>query len=220
MRTLTKGIILLWLALHAAASTAAAVQVHGVTRDGRSIQLDGFLLEWTRANAFPLDKDSLWLCDVLNTRDGLTGYFASGKPAGCGLWKFRFLPHRLSPYSFMELHASLDSTRFFYKTAPLAGAPGKGIAAEWVIPWDSIWHDSAGAYQVGLLAFDTCGDTMQPLIFTGRVYYPKPPMWGGVYLKGILLGAMMIVLFYLQRRVRSRKKSARRRGKGGVAIDG
>jgi hypothetical protein len=216
MRALTMAFVFSCGALLSFWGPARAVQVRNVDRDGRAIQLDGFLLEWKKSDAAYLAKDSLWLYDVINTREGLTGYFATGKKASCGLWKFRFLPHRLSPYSSMEMQASLDSLRPFYRTAPLAGAVQGGIAAEWVVPWDSIWHDSTGTYQVGLFAFDTCGDTVQPTIFAGRVYHPKPAPWGGVYLKLVLLGGMMIVLYYLQRRARKRKKLGHRRALSGT----
>lgn len=209
MRPLTKAFVASCLAACAFACPAAAVQVRSVDRDGRSVQLDGFLLEWNKRDAAPLSKDSLWLYDVLNTREGLTGYFASAGRTTCGLWKFRFLPHRLSPYCFMEMQASLDSLKPFYRTAPLAGTAAGGIAAEWVIPWDSIWHDSTGAYQVGVFAFDTCGDTIPPLILTGRVYHRKPAPWGGVYTKAVFLGAMMVMLFWMQRKTRKKKRIRR-----------
>jgi hypothetical protein len=209
VRSLTKANTFAWLFFLIAASVAGAVDVHSVSRNGRSIQLDGFLLEWKQSDARLLSNDSLWRYDVVNTREGLTGYFASTIHAKCGLWKFRFLPHRLSPRAGMDLAASLDSGHSFYRTAPLSDIPGGGIAAEWIIPWDSIWHDSSGMYQVGLFAFDTCGDTINPLILTGHVYQEPRPRWGGVYLKAIMLGVMMIVLYYLQQQARKRKKLAR-----------
>jgi hypothetical protein len=211
MRSLTKASTLAWLFLSVAASVAGAVEVHTVSRNGRSIQLDGFLLEWKQGDARFLSNDSLWRYDVINTREGLTGYFASTRRFRCGLWRFRFLPHHLSLHAEMDLIASLDSLRPFYRTAPLSDVPGGGIVAEWIIPWDSIWHDSSGMYQVGLFAYDTCGDTISPLILTGRVYHETRPRWGGVYLKAILLGVMMIALYILQQRARRRKKMARKK---------
>ena len=174
MRALINTNYLVGLLFLVAAPMVGAVEVHSVLRNGRSIQLDGFLLEWKQSDSRFLSKDSLWRYDVINTREGLTGYFASTPHFKCGLWKFRFLPHQLSPHAGMDLIASLDSLRPFYRTAPLSNAPKGGIAAEWIIPWDSIWHDSMGAYQVGLFAFDTCCDTISPLILTGHVYHTDP----------------------------------------------
>ncbi len=217
MCSLTKAFVLLWAAMLSLAFTSQALVVRNVTRDGRAIQLDGFLLEWKKSEASYLPSDSHWVYDVVNTREGLTGYCATAGRSTCGLWKFRFLPHSLSPYAFMEMRACLDSLRPFYRTAPLPGVSG-GIAAEWVIPWDSIWHDSAGNYQVGLFAFDTCGDSAQPLIFAGRVYRSRPAPWGGVYLKAIVLGSMMIALYYLQRRAKKRRTAERRKTMSGTNV--
>jgi hypothetical protein len=210
MRPLTNIIVFFFPAFLAIAGTACAVQIRPVERDGRTIQLDGFLLEWKKADARPLAQGSFWYYDVCNTREGLTGYFTTARDPVCGPWTFRFLHHRLSPYVYMELQSRPDSSKPFYKISSTAVDAEKGLAAEWLIPWDSIWHDTTGVYQVGLFAFDTCGDTLQPLIFTGHVYHQKAPMWGGVYVKAIVLGLLMILLFFLQKRaraiVRDRKK--------------
>ncbi|HUI92327.1 MAG TPA: hypothetical protein VLX68_08780 [Chitinivibrionales bacterium] len=193
------------------AGTACAVQVVPVERTGRTIQLDGFLLEWNKADARPLAPGSAWQFDACNTREGLTGYFTLSNDIPCPAWRFRFLNHRLSPYAFMDLQSRSDSSETFYRLSSPAGTSKKGTTAEWLIPWDSIWHDTSGAYQVGLFAFDTCGDTMQPIIFTGHVYKQKPPAWGGVYLKGILLAALMVVLFMLQRSARRKLRVRKNR---------
>jgi|WetSurMetagenome_2_1015567.scaffolds.fasta_scaffold01719_11 hypothetical protein len=204
MRSLIKTIVVPVATLCACALPAAGVEMRSVDRYGRSVQLDGFLLEWNTDGARPLSPDSQWMYDVLNTREGLTGYFFSPRRGDCGLWKFRFLPHGLSTYSSMEMQASLDSLRPFYRTAPISSGADAGIVAEWVIPWDSIWRDSAGSYRVGIFAFDTCGDTLQPLILTGRMHRQAPAPWDGVYSKAAILAVMMLILFWFQRKIRKK----------------
>lgn len=208
MRTITI-IIALAAGVLSSAGTACAVQVLPVERTGRTIQLDGFLLEWNKAGARPLAPGSVWLHDVCNTREGLTGYFLLSNDIRCPSWKFRFLNHRLSPYVFMELQTRSDSLKTFYRISSPAGSSKKGLTAEWLVPWDSIAHDSSGAYQVGLFAFDTCGDTLTPVIFSGHVYRQKASVWGGVYAKGILLGVLMLMLYSLQKRARVKKRKRR-----------
>jgi hypothetical protein len=211
MRPLTNVIAFISAAFLAAAGTACAVQLRPVERDGRAIQLDGFLLEWNKADSRPLAQGSPWNYDACNTREGLTGYFKTASDSLCRPWTFRFLHHRLSPYAYMELHTRTDSSKPFYRISSGAGTAEKGLVVEWLIPWDSIWHDSSGAYQVGLFAFDTCGDTMQPVIFSGHVYRQKAPVWGGVYAKGILLGVLMLMLFILQKRARAKLRTKKKR---------
>ena len=211
MRPLTNIIAFFSPAFLAIVGTACAVQICPVERDGRAIQLDGFLLEWKKADARPLSQGSFWYYDACNTREGLTGYFTTASDSLCSPWKFRFLHHRLSSYVYMELQTRTDSSKPFYRISSGEGSAEKGLVAEWLIPWDSIWHDSSGVYQVGLFAFDTCGDTLQPVIFTGHVYRQKAPAWGGVYAKGILLGVLMIMLFILQKRARAKLRTKKKR---------
>jgi hypothetical protein len=205
MRPLT-NVIAFFLAVLLAAGTVCAVQMRPVERDGRTIQLDGFLLEWKKADARPLAPGSPWYYDACNTREGLTGYFKTENGSLCRPWKFRFLHHRLSAYAYMELQTRTDSAKPFYRISTGEGTAEKGLVAEWLIPWDSIWHDSSGAYQVGLFAFDTCGDTLEPVIFSGHVYRQREPRWGGVYEKGIFVGIMIALLIVLQWRVRAIKR--------------
>jgi hypothetical protein len=191
-------------------SQASAVQIHHVTKNGRQIQLDGFLLEWKKADAKRLGGDSAWLWDAINTGEGLTGYFTSGKTPRCGPWTFRFLTQNLSLHKSMDLRTDEAAPRSFYRTAQKQDGAENDVTTEWIIPWDSIWHDSSGAYQVGLFAFDTCGDTVQPLILSGHVYLPQAPSWGGVYGKAIMVGVLLVLLFMVQRRAKAiqRKKTA------------
>lgn len=186
---------------------AFAVQIHQVSKNGRQIQLDGFLLEWNKADAKRLGGDSAWLWDAINTGEGLTGYFTTGKNPRCGPWTFRFLTQKLSLHKTMDVRTDADVGPF-YRVARKQDGAKNDVTAEWILPWDSIWHDSSGAYQVGVFAFDTCGDTVQPLILSGHVYLPQAPSWGGVYGKAIMVGVLLVLLFMVQRRARAiqRKK--------------
>jgi hypothetical protein len=188
-----------------------AVQVFPVTKDGRQIQLDGFLLEWKKADTRPLGADSSWSWNVINTKEGLTGYFRSEKKLQCKSWTFRFLPCRLSPYQSMEIRFDSTAAGTFYRVTHADSGQREAVVCEWIIPWKTVCHDSAGGYQVGLFAFDACGDTMPPVILTGRLYNPKNVQWGGVYVKFILLGGLMILLFYLQRSTRATRGKFRKR---------
>jgi len=185
-------------------TTASAVQIHAVAKNGRQIQLDGFLLEWKKADERPLGPDSTWLWDVINTREGLTGYFKADKLTCQGPWTFRFLPCRLSPYHAMEIRTDAVGSDSFFRVTHGDAGQGRDVVCEWIIPWKNICLDSGGAYQIGLFTFDACKDTLQPLILTGRMYNPKKASWGGVYGKTILLGVLLVLLFFLQKSTRGK----------------
>jgi hypothetical protein len=187
--------------------SAFAVQVHPVTKNGRQIQLDGFLLEWKKSDASPFGpaERSPWSWDVINTREGLTGYFKAEKPFACkGAWTFRFFPCSLSPYQTVEIRTNTAASAEFYRVSHSDSDPEKDVVCEWILPWKEVCHDSANAYQIGLVAFDACGDTVQPLILTGHVYNPKKVSWGGVYGKTVLLVILLVLLFIMQKSTRGK----------------
>jgi hypothetical protein len=186
--------IFLWIGM------ANAVQIHQVTQSGRQIQLDGFLLDWQN-NAQKLGSDSLWQWDVINTREGLTGYFKTSKPPNCSLWQFAFLPHQLSPYKRINITSNAENKTGI---ARVNRDSSNTIVIEWIIPWDSISHDSAGLYQVGLFAYDACGDSLAPVIMSGHVFKAIKPLWSGVYAKAVLLGILLVLLFVMQKFTRGK----------------
>ena len=98
----------------------------------------------------------------------------------------------------------------FYRVAGAGVMPDSSMAAEWVIPWDSITTDSSGAYQIGLLAFDGCKDTLRPVIFTGRKFAPQKASWGKVYTKGLSLAVLIVFLYYYQQRTKRKFRKKRK----------
>jgi hypothetical protein len=168
-------------------------------------------MEWRKDSAKVFGGDSSWQWDALNTREGLAGYFkAQGKRLRCPAWTFRFLPHDLSPYKSMDVRLEQKADKGFYRTALPGSTPDSSMVAEWVIPWDSITIDSSGAYKIGLMAFDDCKDSLQPVIFTGLKFLPQKASWSKVYTKGLSLAVLIVFLFYYQRRV---KRTQRKRNR-------
>jgi hypothetical protein len=189
-----------------------AIEVRTIAHSGRMVQLDGFLMEWRKDSAKVLAGDSSWQWDALNTKEGLAGYFkTNGRHLQCPDWTFRFLPHQLSPYKSMDLRIGAKADQTFYRTAQAGATPDSSLVAEWVIPWDSITVDSSGVYQIGLMTFDGCKDTLRPVIFTGSKFAPQKAPWGKVYTKGLSLAVLIVFLYYYQQRTkrkfRKKKKS-------------
>ena len=195
-------------------SDAYSLTTFTIAKTGRRVQLDGFLLEWAKDSAKVMEKDSRWTWDALNTKEGLTGYFKA--PAGAGDdWTFTFLPQRLSPYSKMQLSFAPDSAQSFYRVSRPSNSLDSSMVAEWIIPWENIGTDSSGEYKVGIMAFDGRGDTLPAILLYGRAFYEKAPApWGKVYLKAAILMALLIALFYVQKKVK--KKTAFRKKKNSM----
>ncbi len=181
-------------------SDSFPITTYTVTKSGRRVQLDGFLIEWKLDSAKSMGAASLWKWDALGTKEGLTGYFSGPCAAGAD-WTFSFLLHHLSPYSVLKLSFSPDAAQSFFRISQPGGGSDSITTAEWVIPWDSISLDSSGTYQVGIFGYNTHGDTLQPMILSGHVFQGKAASpWGKVYFKGVFLAVLVGVLFYVQKK--------------------
>jgi hypothetical protein len=207
-----KRCISLLCMLFVVASAAQAVEIYSVVKSGRMVQLDGFLLEWNKDSAKALEAGFPWLWDALATKEGFTGYFKTLKPPRCSSWTFTFLPRRLSPYSRMIATIAADAAQTFYRLALPVNSPDSSLVMEWVLPWDSIAVDSSGRFQIGLVAGDSCGDTLQPVIFNGRAYRAAAAApWEKVYSRGIVLALLLAILYYLQKTAKRKVKGKKRR---------
>ena len=194
------------------ASGAPAVEIYSVNKSGRMVQLDGFLLEWNKDSAKTLGAGFPWLWDALATKEGFTGYFKTQKPPRCPSWTFTFLPRRLSPYTRMIATTIADAAQTFYRLALPENSQDSSVVVEWVLPWDSIAVDSSGRFQIGLVASDSCGDTLRPAIFNGRAYRAAATTpWGKVYSKGIILALLLAILYYLQKTAKRKVKGKKKR---------
>ena len=182
----------------------AEVKVYSVDRYGRSIQLDGFLLDWKKTDAMHLSADSCWLWDIINTKEGLSGYFKSGRQLTCKMWNFKFLPRQLSPYNVLLFRSDSVAAHSFYRVSHADDSLHDTIVCEWVIPWSSVYRDTAGKYQVGLFVYDGCGDSLCPVILTGRYPAIRTVSWGNVYTKSIILGILLLGLIVFQKKVRAK----------------
>lgn len=192
---------------------ASSLTTYSISKTGRRVQLDGFLLEWIKDSAKTLAPGARWTWDALNTKEGLTGYFKA--PASIGNnWTFTFLPQRLSSYSKMTLFFLPDFAQSFFRVSQPGASLDSSMVAEWVIPWQSILLDSSGEYSVGVVAFNKSGDTLPAIVFTGHTFRENAPApWGKVYSKAIVLFFLLCALFYVQRRIK-RKTLAKRKKNG------
>jgi hypothetical protein len=201
-RNFPRRFVLFFLCISAIFSETLPLTTITVSKTGRRVQLDGFLLEWVKDSAKPICPGASWTWDALNTKEGLTGYFKAPASAGND-WIFTFLPQRLSPYSKIFLSFSPDSAKPFFRVSRPESSLDSSLVAEWVLPWQNITTDSLGVYQIGVAAFDKKGDTLPAMIFTGRAFRQQSPApWGKVYSKAIFLVILLCALFYVQRKIK------------------
>jgi hypothetical protein len=180
----------------------------------RPIQLDGFLLEWDEQEARDFDGDARLLWDAANTKEGLAGYLKTPVRESCGVYFVRLYPtmdavHRYKQITLADSVSSSDYYRLYQREGDSAA-----IIAEFLLFWDDIDLDSAGAYRVGMIAYTECGDTLGPLVLQGSRLAPRgtlftPRMW--VQLIVIVVMLTLYVVLYVRIRRRNRRRESPRR---------
>jgi hypothetical protein len=185
-------------------SLASATQSVSITHTGRKTQLDGFLVDWIEKNRLAWNGSTVWSLDAINTKDGVAGYFyASGKPA-CSSWVFKVETGRNGPHAIIASAAKDTETNIYCVNRDRQSS----ITVEWIFPWDSIAVDENGNYAITIQGNSTCGDSLEPLGLTGKMFAKTgslPKNFAPKILMIILLLAVFIVL-----QIRIRKKTRRK----------
>lgn len=210
IRQATAGALL----LGACAASVVAVTDVRIEAYSRPIQLDGFLLEWNEQDGRVLGADSLLIWDAANTKEGLAGYLKAPVRESCAVDYVRLYPDMNAVHRYKQI-ALTDSvsTSGFYQLYHRREDPAATIA-EFLLFWDDIDVDSAGAYRVGLIGYTGCGDTLGPLVLAGNRSAPRgglftPRMW--VQLAVIVVMLAVYVALYVRVRKRNRRRESPRR---------
>lgn len=184
-----------------------------VSKSGRRIQLDGFLIDWAEKGRQVWKGSGGWVWDAVNTPEGVAGYFHCGMIA-CSSWTFYADLHRLkTPPWEMPLGDSSQSGDAGFKAVRTARDTMYSITFEWVIPWDSLTCDSSGAYAVHIAAESKCADTLDPFLIAGnkeRAISALPPRFTSRIVLIVVLLAVFIALQLAVRKKTRRKGSLRR----------
>jgi hypothetical protein len=170
------------------------------SRQGRRVQIDGFLLEWNSQNASPWG-DSQWMYDAINTADGVAGYFTSQTASSCSAWVFTIDP--LIHGKAIEIRIPEETASEFF-AFDRGSFENYGIhTVEWVVHWDVLGEKISCEYRLLLNAASACGDTLPQITLT-TCHAPDaaPESSWPVYIIMALAGVMTGVIVAVRRRRR------------------
>jgi hypothetical protein len=191
-----------------------AATFYNVTKSGRRIQLDGFLMEWNRQEARPLNADSSIIGEIINTPEGLTGYFAIHQRDSCPSWNFQLYPDVAVSHRYFALSSDTSGggNHPWYKVS----APDSSLRiVEWIVPWDTITTDSGGNYRAGLTGNDGCADTLKGVLITGSPSHKTAPPIITPRIKAQFLLILLLLTAYLLVRPKKPPKDIVRRPSAG-----
>lgn len=187
-------------------SCSVAQQNYFVKEHGRRIQLDGFLLEWKSSSSKNWYEDSLWLWDVLNTPEGVTGYFKSKVTPECPDWTFIFKNYNNSRKFIITIDTASKLKPDFFQIDRQTLLNSGIVITEWVIPWDSLNIDSSGSYKIHVSGFSACGDTLADFTLSGSQKVSKSrSVWSGTAIRLVMIAVLAIVFIYMRGKVRKKR---------------
>jgi hypothetical protein len=189
-------------------SLVSAREIVDISRCGRRIQLDGFLIDWKEKNRRTWSGSDNWYWDALNTPEGVAGYFCN-EAVRCSSWTFHADARRPCAMKVPDTDTGKTKNSFFCANL----TSGFTLTVEWVIPWDSMAVDSGGTYAIHVTGNSTCGDTLQPLLITGSSDSLKDR--GGLMSRfaewSILIAALAAVVMVVRLKIRKKYCQSRRR---------
>jgi hypothetical protein len=191
-----------------AVSFTQAQKKYDISKHGRRIQLDGFLLEWKSDSAKNFNGNQEWSWDAINTPDGISGYLKSNHKLSCLDWTFT-LQSQNPGIEKLIIHLNpqqKDQKNTFYQLdRPLFDSAG--IASfEWVIPWSAAGIGGDGLYNIDIQGFSNCGDTLPSIMITGNKNIQKSEsIWKGTAIRVVAIAVLSILFIYMRRTTRRRK---------------
>ncbi|MBD3344773.1 MAG: hypothetical protein GF401_06890 [Chitinivibrionales bacterium] len=178
---------------------------YSISRSGRRIQLDGFLLEWDEDSAKELGKKKLFYWDALHTPEGVTGYFRKAHKDTCPEnWRFTFVGTKAS-YTVL-----LSEQQNEHYAAYIPPDTSKELpVVEWIIPWDSVLVNNANSYTLKVMGANGCGDSISPVIFKGSLLDADKILTPQIKTQIIIIGALLLLFIILQMKTKSTKKKGK-----------
>ncbi len=136
---------------------------------GRSIQVDGFLMEWREEHVDTFSGTVSFMWDIMNTTKGLVGYFRFRYADSCGKIGIRVYPRLSAMHKFQTMDSDTSSIEGLVYAVDKSGTEkDTAVVIEWLLPWELVVPDSSsGEYETGMIAYNGCGDTTEPIILTG-----------------------------------------------------
>jgi hypothetical protein len=188
------------------ASTAATVVE--ITRQGRKIMHDGFLMEWSMQTARTWGSGSSWLWDAMATPEGLAGYLRMQSSPACSGWVITFTDvkqnHRY------EVRLPMDTAYAWHNEVIKIDQTGDDSSRiytlEWLFPWHRELSDTTTPFSLRMEGRCINGDTLSVVTMECLYNGKKPAETNGLIGRIVIIGLLAVMYLMVQRKVRNQTR--------------
>lgn len=193
-----------WIFIVLCIYTVSAQQRVLVNRaSSKPIGVDGYLMEWASGMADTVTGNPSFVIDVMKTPAGLAGYVLSALSDSCTHITIQLYPDMRSMHRQLTIHTDTVRSKWpLYALDRLQTDTSTTVVAEWMLQWDSLYLDSLGQFNVGLVVYSACGDTSQSYIFYGSKLTGRRSVGRRLVFQVIGILALFIVYIGLKARVK------------------
>ncbi len=183
-----------------------------VDKDGRNIQLDGFLLEWNEEENRRLSPESPVRWDAMNTPEGFAGYVQYPySPDSCGIRTF-LLRQANTGNLIARLTVKVPDPQQDMYSVNLDTDKDSLIAAEWLVPWSKINPDTSGIYTLTLVMDSGCDGISGSVRIQGKtglfneLQPDETPSSSRLIFQGVLIAVLLAAYLLVRARANKLKK--------------
>lgn len=188
--------------VNAAADTVAV----DISRTGRNIMHDGFLMEWSGQAVRPWGNDTVWLWDAAATPAGLAGYLRTRSTPRCSAWEIAFSGPMVDRPCIVRLPVDSAWRSDFLILDRVAYDSSGAYSIEWLFPWPKGLIEHPGPFTLNLRGRCLSGDSLPVLVING--FYPekKAGAVGKLVGRAVLIGVLAVMYFMVQRKIRRQSR--------------
>lgn len=199
-----RNIILIYLLFLSTSYSDAAVDTitHTITRSGKKILHDGFLMEWGAHPAQQWDSTGNWVWDAVSTSEGPAGYLRLQNASPCSTWTISITSSVDKKTRVLHLPsdslAKINECRFDYSEFDSLGT----FTVEWLFPFETAASAKASSMYLTFSAQNNCQIHVPVMVLSYTRIKDKGKSKFTLIGQGLIILILALLYFKIQRKIR------------------
>ncbi|MBN1575399.1 MAG: hypothetical protein JW913_02530 [Chitinispirillaceae bacterium] len=173
-----------------------------ITRSGRKIMHDGFLMEWGMQTARTWGRDSTWLWDATVTPEGMAGYMRTQSAPPCSGWVIGFSGPSLNQPCEVRLPSDSTWQSDFLKIDHAGYDSSGAYTLEWLFPWPQHRMENHTSFFLTIKGRCLSGDTLPVMVLVSSSQEKKTPDRGSLIVRAVLIGILAMMYLMIRRKIK------------------